>query len=85
MDGTCTLRAVDMIHAPGVVVTLERVTCACRPGAAEETMACNYARRCGTLRVNGVNVGDTLMREGLGAPYAYDWRRPPKKRGWCNG
>lgn len=78
-------RVVDMIHAPGAVVTLERVACACRPGAAEETMACNYGRRCGTLRVNGGDVGAVLMREGLAAPYAYHWRRTPKKKDWCNG
>jgi endonuclease YncB( thermonuclease family) len=78
-------RLVDLIHAPGAVVTLERVACSCRPGAAEETMACNYARRCGALRVGGVDVGAVLMREGLAAPYAYHWRRTPKKKDWCNG
>lgn len=78
-------RVVDMIHAPGAVVTLERVACSCRPGAVEETMTCNYARRCGTLRVNGVDVGGTLMREGLAAPYADHWRRAPARVDWCGG
>lgn len=78
-------RVVDMIHAPGAHVTLERVACACRPGAAEETVACNYSRRCGTLRVDAVDVGETLMREGLAAPYIYDWRRTPLHVDWCGG
>lgn len=41
-----------------------QVACSCPPGA-EGTDVCNFGRRCGTLRVNGVDVGVTLIGEGL--------------------
>src|SRR3954463_14053159 len=42
------------------VITLERVACSCAPDKPEETPACNYGRRCGTLRVDGEDVGAIL-------------------------
>ena len=42
----------------------QQVACSCPPGT-EGTNACNFGRRCGTLRVNCVDVGSTLIGEGL--------------------
>jgi endonuclease YncB( thermonuclease family) len=67
------------------MITLERVACSCPPDKPEETMACKYGRRCGTLRVDGVDVGATLMREHLAKPYPYRWNDPPRKPTWCEG
>ena len=72
---------VDMVWG-GKPLTLERVACSCPPDT-EGTMACNYARRCGTLRVGGEDVGTILMREGLAKPYPYRWPHPPPKPKWC--
>lgn len=46
-------------------IDLTEVKCACDPKAAQ----CNYGRKCGVLKVNGHNVGETLIREGLARPY----------------
>lgn len=36
--------------------------------------SCGYGRYCGALRVDGVNVGDTLIQEGLAKQSKnYDW------------
>jgi endonuclease YncB( thermonuclease family) len=48
---------------------LNQVSCSCPPGT-EGTNACNFGRRCGTLRVNGVDVGSTLINEGLAVRFA---------------
>ena len=45
-------------------VELQQVACSCPPGT-EGTSACNYGRRCGTLRINGVDVGSLLVAENL--------------------
>jgi len=42
----------------------DQIACSCASGT-EGTDACNFGRRCGTLRVNGVDVGSTLINEGL--------------------
>jgi endonuclease YncB( thermonuclease family) len=64
---------------------LERVACSCAPSAPEETPACNYGRRCGTLRVDGEDVGAILIREHLAKAYPYRWGHPPRKPTWCDG
>jgi endonuclease YncB( thermonuclease family) len=66
-------------------VEFERVACACQPGT-EGTKACNHGRICGTLRVDGTDVGHTLIAEGLAARYrcgAYSC--PPPTGNWCGG
>jgi endonuclease YncB( thermonuclease family) len=65
-------------------ITLERVACSCAPNAPEETPACNYGRRCGTLRVDGEDVGTILTREHLAQAYPYRWDHPPRKPTWCD-
>ena len=42
----------------------QQVACSCPP-RAEATNACDFGRRGGTLRVNGVDGGATLIGEGL--------------------
>lgn len=75
-------RVVDLVHE-AKTVTLERVACSCAPAAPEGTMFCNYARRCGTLRADGEDVGRILIREGLAKAYPYRWNHVPRKPGWC--
>lgn len=50
----------------------------------EGTNACNFGRRCGTLRVNGVDVGSTLINEGLAVRFACSATSCPTfPRPWC--
>jgi endonuclease YncB( thermonuclease family) len=59
------------------------VTCSCPPGT-EGTNACNFGRRCGTLRVKGVDVGATLIGEGLAVRFVCGATScPPLPRPWC--
>ncbi|MBX3582808.1 MAG: thermonuclease family protein [Rhizobiaceae bacterium] len=65
-------------------LSLERVGCACKPGT-EGTNACNYGRSCGILRVDGRNVGDILISEGLAEPFICGATScPPTPRPWCS-
>lgn len=64
-------------------LNLERVRCSCKPGT-EGTNACNYGRSCGTLSVDGRDVGDTLVSEGLAVPFVCGSTRcPPTPKPWC--
>jgi endonuclease YncB( thermonuclease family) len=59
------------------------VACSCPPGT-EGTDACNFGRRCGTLRVNGIDVGSTLINEGLAVRFVCGATScPPLPRPWC--
>jgi endonuclease YncB( thermonuclease family) len=67
----------------GGALTFEKVACACRPDT-EGTNACNYGRACGRLRVDGRDVGDVLIAEGLAVPFVCGTTRcPPTPRPWC--
>jgi len=60
------------------------VACACPPGT-QGTPACNYGRRCGTLKVRGRDVGEVLISEGLAVPFFCEKTRCPKTpRPWCS-
>jgi endonuclease YncB( thermonuclease family) len=62
---------------------LQHVACSCTPGT-EGTNACNFGRRCGTLRINGVDAGETLIREGLAVPFVCGATScPALPRPWC--
>ena len=74
---------VDIVHS-GKPLSLERVACSCAPTVPEGSMACNYGRRCGTLRAAGEDVGAILMREGHAKPYPYSWDRRVPKLQWCD-
>lgn len=61
----------------------QQIACSCAPGT-EGTDACNFGRRCGTLRVNGVDVGATLVSEGLAARLVCGATScPTLPRPWC--
>lgn len=62
-------------------VTLTRVPCSCAPGT-EGTMACNYARFCGRLAVDGSDVGPLLIAQGLARPYRYTPGQPMPPAHW---
>jgi endonuclease YncB( thermonuclease family) len=60
-----------------------QVACSCPPGT-EGTDACNFGRRCGTLRVNGIDVGSTLINDGLAVRFVCGATScPPLPRPWC--
>lgn len=59
------------------------VACSCPPGT-EGTQQCNFGRRCGTLKVNGRNVGAILIAERLAVPFRCGATRcPATPRPWC--
>jgi endonuclease YncB( thermonuclease family) len=61
----------------------QQIACSCPPGT-EGTSACNFGRRCGTLRVNGVDVGATLISEGLAVRFVCGATScPTLPRPWC--
>ncbi|MGR9422190.1 thermonuclease family protein [Rhizobium leguminosarum] len=67
------------------VARLTKVACACAPGT-EGSEKCNHGRSCGTLRVDGEDVGDILIREGLAVPFVCTGTRcPATPRPWCQG
>lgn len=67
----------------GGTVEFQRIACACEPGT-EGTEACNFGRICGVLRVDGVDVGRTLIAEGLAARYQCGkYSCPPPPGDWC--
>jgi endonuclease YncB( thermonuclease family) len=61
----------------------QQIACSCAPGT-EGTDACNFGRRCGTLRVNGVDVGASLIGEGLAVRFVCGATGcPTLPRPWC--
>lgn len=64
--------------------SVTRVACACAPGT-EGTNECNFGRSCGILRVNGKDVGQTLIAEGLAVPFQCGRTKCPRlPRPWCS-
>lgn len=64
-------------------IEFERVACSCRPGT-EGTDQCNFGRLCGSLLVDGQDVGRTLIGEGLAVPYRCGRTScPPRPQAWC--
>lgn len=64
-------------------IEFERVACSCRPGT-EGTDQCNFGRFCGSLFVDGRDVGSTLIAEGLAVPYRCGRTScPPRPQPWC--
>lgn len=62
---------------------VEIVPCACKLGT-QGTKACNFGRECAYLRVDSVDVGDTLISEGLAARFDCDATTCPRlPRPWC--
>ena len=64
-------------------IEFERVACSCRPGT-EGADQCNFGRFCGSLFVDGRDVGSTLIAEGLAVPYRCGRTNcPPRPQPWC--
>ena len=62
---------------------LSLVECACAAGT-QGTDRCNFGRSCGVLRVDGRDVGDILIAEGLAAPFQCGRTSCPRlPRPWC--
>lgn len=78
---TAATRRLRGLIADGKV-HLQRVACACRAGT-EGTRACNYGRRCGVLTIDGRDVAQTMIVEGLARPYVCSGTSCPPRQGWC--
>ena len=77
-----TARLADLVRSSDRV-ELRLVACAC-PSGTQGTNACNYGRSCGMLTVNGRDVGDILVKEGLAARFRCGRTScPPLPRPWC--
>ncbi len=77
-----TKRLVEIVSSGRSAVT--KVACSCKPGT-ERTDRCNYGRSCGILRVDGQDVGQTLIAEGLAVPFVCGPSGcPPTPRPWCS-
>ncbi|MFN7023047.1 MAG: thermonuclease family protein [Pseudorhizobium sp.] len=64
--------------------TVTKTACACKPGT-EGTKQCNFGRSCGILRVDGRDVGQTLISDGLAAPFICGPTSCPRlPRPWCS-
>lgn len=61
---------------------IERVACACATGT-EGSRSCNFGRFCAYLKVNGNDVGDILIREGLAQPFVCGRTSCPPRKRWC--
>ena len=63
---------------------LVKVPCACPPGT-EGTKQCNFGRSCGVLSVNGRDVADTLVAEGLAVAFHCGTTSCPRlPKPWCS-
>lgn len=63
--------------------TVTRVACACAPGT-EGTDRCNFGRSCGILRIDGKDVAQTLIAEGLAVSFQCGRTQCPRlPRPWC--
>lgn len=64
-------------------IEFKRVACSCRAGT-EGTDQCNFGRQCGSLFVEGVDVGTTLIRERLAVQYRCGATSCPRRpQVWC--
>jgi micrococcal nuclease len=59
------------------------VACSCKPGT-QGAKKCNYGRSCGKLELDGRDVGQILISEGLAVPFVCGATGcPPTPRPWC--
>ena len=81
LGARATRRLRDLVREGNL--DFEFVACSCPPGT-EGTQASNYGRRCGTLKVDGKDIGAILITEGLAVPFQCGETRCPKTpRPWC--
>jgi len=82
LGARATRRLRDLIRDGNL--DFEFVACSCPPGS-EGTQACNYGRRCGTLKANGRDVGGILIAEDLAVQFQCGPTHCSKTpRPWCN-
>ncbi len=63
--------------------SLVKVPCSC-PSGTEGTGNCNFGRSCAILKINGEDVAETLIGEGLAAEFHCGATTcPPLPRPWC--
>ncbi|WP_271525244.1 thermonuclease family protein [Bradyrhizobium sp. CCBAU 53380] len=72
-------RLVELLHSGPVDLT--EITCSCPP-ATIGTKRCNAGRKCGILKVNGADVGATLIAEELAVPFVCGETRCPPMPNW---
>ena len=61
-------------------LAFQEVACSCPPGSK----TCNYGRRCGSLTVNGRDIGSILISDGLAVRFVCGVTScPPLPRPWC--
>ncbi|MGO8653101.1 thermonuclease family protein [Rhizobium ruizarguesonis] len=76
-----SFRLRELVKSPNLQLT--KVPCAC-PAGSEGTDACNHGRSCAILRVDGRDVGQILIGEGLAVPFICEGNRCPRTpRPWC--
>ena len=81
LGAKATRRVRDLVRNGNL--DFEFVACSCPPGT-EGTPACNYGRRCGTLKANGRDVGAILIAEGLAVLFQCGTTSCSKTpRPWC--
>jgi endonuclease YncB( thermonuclease family) len=77
-----TQRLRDLVRNGGL--DFELIQCSCREGT-QGTTACNWGRKCGTLVVEGRDVGEILIRENLAVLFTCGPRSCPKTPiPWCS-
>jgi endonuclease YncB( thermonuclease family) len=75
---------LKQILAGAEAIDLRFVACSCKPGT-EGTEKCNHGRRCAYLSADGVDVGVTLIADGMAAEFHCGPTKCPKlPRPWCN-
>lgn len=77
-----TSRLKDLVRTADQV-ELRLVACACPPGT-QGTDDCNFGRSCGVLRVDGRDVSDILIGDGLAVRFQCGQTSCPRlPRPWC--
>jgi endonuclease YncB( thermonuclease family) len=66
LGSIATFRLREIVR--GGNLDYSKVECSCKPDTAG-TQWCNYGRFCGTLKSNGVDVGQILIGEELAVPF----------------
>lgn len=80
LGNRATFRLRQLIAGGGI--DLEAVPCSCRAGT-EGTMACNFGRACGVLRIRGRDAAEILIGEGLARSHVCGRSKCPSRGGWC--
>jgi endonuclease YncB( thermonuclease family) len=74
-----TARLKELLRSGPLDLTEKPCSC---PTDAVGTSKCNYSRKCGLLTLDGQNVGDRLIKEGLAVPFICNPTRCPRMPKW---